>query len=167
MILPDVLKPKLDAIFCGTAVGKRSAVLKAYYAGRGNRFWVTLHKIGLTPRELQPQEFRKLLEFRLGLTDLAKSKAGVDSTLQQDDFDVQALRKSIAKFRPRVVAFTSKRAAREYFGRDVPYGFASEQEGATKFFVLPSPSGAGRKYWSEEPWRVLAKNLRGAADSDA
>jgi len=52
-ILPDVLKPGLKVVFCGTAAGNRSAKIKAYYAGRDNQFWAVLHRIGLTPRQFQ------------------------------------------------------------------------------------------------------------------
>jgi TDG/mug DNA glycosylase family protein len=38
-VLPDVLKPGLKVVFCGTAVGNKSARASAYYAGRGNQFW--------------------------------------------------------------------------------------------------------------------------------
>ena len=42
MILQDVLKPKLDIVFCGSAVGAVSAVKQAYYAGPGNKFYAIL-----------------------------------------------------------------------------------------------------------------------------
>ncbi|MCX6741231.1 MAG: mismatch-specific DNA-glycosylase, partial [Candidatus Parcubacteria bacterium] len=38
MILPDVLEKGLRIVFCGTAVGDRSAKRRCYYAGRGNKF---------------------------------------------------------------------------------------------------------------------------------
>ena len=41
-VLPDVLEPGLTVVFCGTAVGATSAQVRAYYAGRGNRFWEVL-----------------------------------------------------------------------------------------------------------------------------
>ena len=49
-VLPDVLAPDLRVVFVGTAAGARSAAVGHYYAGPGNRFWHTLHEIGLTPR---------------------------------------------------------------------------------------------------------------------
>src|ERR1700753_3045292 len=53
-VLPDVLEPGLRVVFCGTAPGTASARAGAYYAGPGNRFWVTLHEVGLTPVLLRP-----------------------------------------------------------------------------------------------------------------
>lgn len=37
-VLPDLLRPGLRVVFCGTAAGAASALSGAYYAGRGNRF---------------------------------------------------------------------------------------------------------------------------------
>jgi hypothetical protein len=77
MVLPDVLGPGLRVVFCGTAVGSASAKRGAYYAGPGNKFWPTLHAIGLTPRRLMPEEFRSVLDYGIGLTDLELHYADV------------------------------------------------------------------------------------------
>ena len=42
--LPDLLAPKLRVIFVGTAAGKYSAKVGAYYAKPGNQFWAALHE---------------------------------------------------------------------------------------------------------------------------
>jgi TDG/mug DNA glycosylase family protein len=156
MILPDVLAHDLKIVFCGTAAGTASARAGAYYAGPGNAFWPTLFHTGLTPRLLVPWEFRCVTNFGLGLTDLAKSVAGSDAMLTRRDFDIGRLRAVITHYQPRHLAFTSKRAAREYLQRDADYGPQPETIGATRLFVLPSPSGAARGAWSEAPWRELA-----------
>jgi TDG/mug DNA glycosylase family protein len=80
-VLPDVLAPNLAIVFCGTAVGTASALRRAYYAGPGNAFWRTLFEVGLTPRVLEPDEHAFILEFGLGLTDLAKNISGADHVL--------------------------------------------------------------------------------------
>jgi double-stranded uracil-DNA glycosylase len=59
--LPDQLRHGLHLIFVGTAAGQRSADLGHYYAHPGNRFWRTIHAVGLTPRLYQPHEFPSLL----------------------------------------------------------------------------------------------------------
>ncbi|HEU5143069.1 MAG TPA: uracil-DNA glycosylase family protein [Solirubrobacterales bacterium] len=48
-VLPDLVRPGLRVVFCGTAAGTASARAGAYYAGPGNRFWETLRVTGLTP----------------------------------------------------------------------------------------------------------------------
>lgn len=93
-MLPDVLRPKLKVIFCGTVVGDKSAIRKAYYAGPGNKFWSILYRTGLTPIQLEPEDFKKLLDFGIGLTDLAKGISGVDSKLKKSNFDAVALKKN-------------------------------------------------------------------------
>jgi TDG/mug DNA glycosylase family protein len=111
-VLPDVLAPNLDVVFCGTAAGSRSAALGAYYAGRGNPFWDVLHWTGLTPRKLMPNEFRGLLEFKIGLTDLAKRTSGADASISHEHFDVLGTVERLRRLRPHVVAFNGKRRHR-------------------------------------------------------
>jgi len=160
-VLPDVLQENLDVVFCGTAAGRRSAELKAYYAGAGNRFWPTLFEAGLTPVLLEPWQYARVREFGIGLTDLAKQASGADHTLRRADFSQAQLRNKLRKYRPRILAFTSKRAAREFFGHGVGYGQVAEPVEGAIAFVLTSPSGLARRYWSRgQHWRDLAKLRR-------
>ncbi|MEW9624902.1 mismatch-specific DNA-glycosylase [Rhodanobacter geophilus] len=154
-ILPDVLQPGLALVFCGTAAGKRSAAEHAYYAHPGNLFWRALFEAGFTPRLLAPAEFPLLPQFGIGLTDLAKRHSGNDDELPRDAFDVPALRAKIAQVSPRLLAFTSKNAARAALGRAAAYGLQDECIGSTRVFVLPSPSGQARGHWDVGPWREL------------
>ncbi|WP_267223712.1 mismatch-specific DNA-glycosylase [Dyella silvae] len=155
-ILPDLLQPGLSLVFCGTAAGRRSATEGAYYAHPGNLFWRALHAVQLTPRLFAPSEFPLLPALGIGLTDLAKHHAGNDDELPRDAFDVAALRTRIERVAPRVLAFTSKAAARAALGRAAGYGLQAERMGATQLFVLPSPSGQARGHWDLSPWRDLA-----------
>ena len=75
-MLPDVLEVGLGIVFCGTAAGAVAARVGAPYAGPGNRFWWVLHDTGLTPRQLEPAEFRTLPRYGIGLTDAAKHTSG-------------------------------------------------------------------------------------------
>lgn len=159
-VLPDVLRPGLALVFCGTAAGKRSAAERAYYAHPGNLFWRALHEAGLTPSLLAPAEFPLLPQFGIGLTDLAKRHSGNDDELPRDAFDASALRAKIERYTPRLLAFTSKNAARAGLGHAVAYGLQSERIGATRVFVLPSPSGQARGHWDLAPWRALGALYR-------
>lgn len=160
-ILPDVLQPGLALVFCGTAAGRRSAEEGAYYAHPGNLFWRTLHAVALTPRLFAPVEFLLLPALGIGLTDLAKHHVGNDNQLPRDAFDVAALRERIERHAPRVLAFTSKAAARAALGRTAGYGLQEERMGDTQLFVLPSPSGQARGHWDIAPWQALATLVRG------
>lgn len=156
MVLPDLLAPGLEVVFCGTAVGAASAREGAYYAGPGNSFWSALHEAGFTPFKFQPSNYKQLLGLRLGLTDLVKRVSGNDDALEKGHFDRERLTASILTFRPKILAFTGKRAAQEFVGRGVEYG-RLDTVGDTMLFVLPSPSGSARKYWSIEPWKELSR----------
>lgn len=161
-ILPDLLQAGLALVFCGTAAGRRSAAERAYYAHPGNLFWRALFEAGLTPRLLAPAEFPLLTGYGIGLTDLAKRHSGNDADLPRDAFDVPALRARIERHAPRLLAFTSKNAARAALGHAVSYGLQEETLGQTRLFVLPSPSGQARGHWDIVPWRALAAHYRAA-----
>ncbi len=158
-VLPDVLQPGLAVVFCGTAPSRRSAAEHAYYAHPGNRFWYALHAAGFTPRQLAPCEYPLLPQWGIGLTDLAKRHSGNDSELPPDAFDAAVLTAKLDVFRPRVIAFTSKRAAQTALGHAVVYGMQAASIGTTRVCVLPSPSGQARRYWTLTPWRDLAQAL--------
>jgi TDG/mug DNA glycosylase family protein len=155
-ILPDVLQPGLKLVFCGTAAGKRSAAERAYYAHPGNLFWRALFEATLTPSQLSPSEFPQLPDYGIGLTDLAKRHSGNDNELPRDAFDVSALIAKIERHQPRLLAFTSKNAARAALGHAAGYGLQDEAIGSTRLFVLPSPSGQARGHWDLKPWLALA-----------
>jgi TDG/mug DNA glycosylase family protein len=160
--LPDLLQHGLRVVFCGTAAGEKSAAVGAYYAGSGNQFWRALHAVGLTPRRLQPADFRVLSTFGIGLTDIAKCRAGTDVTLRGTDFDVPGFRTKIEQFAPQAIAFNGKKSAAVFYAcdtGDLSCGRQSESIGTTAVWVLPSTSGSARGYWDLEPWRLLATSL--------
>ncbi|WP_426700546.1 mismatch-specific DNA-glycosylase [Rhodanobacter sp. Col0626] len=159
-ILPDLLRPGLTLVFCGTAAGKRSAAEGAYYAHPGNLFWRALFEAGLTPHRLAPAEFPQLPGYGIGLTDLAKRHSGNDSELPRDAFDANELIAKIERHAPRLLAFTSKNAARGALGHAVDYGLQDETIGSTQLFVLPSPSGQARGHWNLAHWLALGELYR-------
>jgi double-stranded uracil-DNA glycosylase len=165
-VLRDLLQPSLRIVLCGTAAGTTSAALRAYYAHRQNKFWKILHETGLTPELLQPQQFRDLLQYRIGLTDLVKAGAGMDrATLPKlTAADRNRLNDSIATFRPRFLAFTSKTAGQKFFDGKRDYGAQAELIGDTRIWILPSTSGAANGSWRPEIWHRFADEVRRAGD---
>lgn len=156
--LPDVLAHNLRIVFCGTAASSESARVGAYYAGPGNAFWETLHQVGLTPIRLESSQFQQVLKYNIGLTDLVKHNAGSDKVLNQADFDPHRLHKTMLIYQPQVLAFTSKRAGKEYLQqKTITYGLQTQTIGKTQLFVLPSPSGAARGYWDIDWWKKLSQ----------
>ena len=156
-LVPDLLAPGLDLVFCGTAPSPASFKARAYYANPGNAFWPTLHAIGLTPERFSPDRYPELLTLGIGLTDLNKTEYGSDHELSAQAMDAAALHAKLRRFRPAAVAFTSKHAASLALGVKAPsYGRqAAALEGAVAF-VLASPSGRARSFWTIAPWREAA-----------
>jgi TDG/mug DNA glycosylase family protein len=157
--LPDQLRENLRLVFVGTAASTRSARDGHYYAHPGNRFWRALHEVGITPRRYQPGEFASLLDLGIGFTDLSKSGAGMDHQIAAASIDVPGFRAKIETYRPKTIAFTSKKAASLFYGRPSGAIALGRQQGDGQFpemFVLASPSGAASGSWTLRPWRELA-----------
>ena len=96
-VLLDLIEPGLKTLFCGSAASSTSARQKAYYAGPGNRFWSILQQTCMTPRLLEPKEYKLLADLGIGLTDLAKHEFGMDEDLSTAAYDVQGLIKKVEK----------------------------------------------------------------------
>ena len=158
--LPDQLQPDLRLVFVGTAASTRSADLGHYYAHPGNRFWPTLFEVGITPRRYAPREFASLLALGIGFTDICKSDAGMDHQIAVRLDDVAAFRAKMLTYRPRTIAFTSKKAASLFYGRPtqaINFGRQPSVDDFPDVFVLTSPSGAASGSWTLQPWRELAE----------
>jgi double-stranded uracil-DNA glycosylase len=157
--LPDLLQEHLRLVFVGTAASQRSADEGHYYAHPGNRFWRTLHEVGITPRRYEPHEFPTLLQLGIGFTDMCKQGAGMDREALSSPIDVAAFRDKMMRYRPTTVAFTSKKAASLFYGRPtntLALGRQPPLDGFPIIHVLASPSGAASGHWSVQPWRELA-----------
>jgi len=151
----------LKVVFCGSAVGGVSTQRGAYYAHPGNQFWRVLHSVGLTPRQLRPDEYPALTQFGIGLTDIVKTISGRDNEIPAEELGSSrgrlALRAKIERFQPLALAFNGKRAAKVFLDTSyVSYGRQPESVGTSEVFVLPSTSGAARAFWDESYWAELA-----------
>jgi TDG/mug DNA glycosylase family protein len=164
-VLPDVLPQGLRIVFCGTAVGTVSAARGAYYAHPQNKFWSALHAVGLTPRRMRPEEYADLPQWGLGLTDIAKHVSGMDRELPRGALGREACAALEARIRaaePRLLAFTSLTGGRRYLGRAAGFGEQPERIGATRVWLLPSPSPTAGWNWEQHKhwWRMLADEAR-------
>jgi TDG/mug DNA glycosylase family protein len=157
-MLPELLRPEARLVVCGTA-GRASI---ARYAERGNRFWHVLYEVGLTATVLQPGDYTLLLENGIALTDLAQYSAGMDAVLPSNALYAARLRDVVEAIKPRALAFNGKNTASMFYRAGthrLSYGRQSERIGETAVYVLPS-TAATSGFWSIEPWRGLARELR-------
>ncbi len=164
-VLPERLRPGLTLVFCGTAAGRQSALQKAYYANKQNKFWRTLYEVGLTPHLFAPREYPELWKLGIGLTDIAKFASGMDHQLPKDSLGqraAEALRRRIRKVAPRFLAFTSLTAGRAVMGKKALPGRQGETIGDTIVWILPSPSPLAANHWEIAPWRALARAIKRA-----
>jgi len=160
-LIPDLLTEGLRVVFCGSALGDVSWERRAYYANPGNRFWQTLAEVGLTPRRLAAEEYSRLVDWGIGLTDLVKTDHGQDAHIFDGRVDLDEARRllkaKVLRWQPRVLAFTSRTVAARFLGRRAVQGRQQEYIGRTVVWVLPSTSGLARRFFDIEPWRELAR----------
>jgi TDG/mug DNA glycosylase family protein len=147
--LPDFLAQGLRVVVCGTAAGKDSAAIGHYYAGTGNLFWTYLYRAGITSEPLFPSSDHRVLEFGVGLTDLAKKIAASSDRGLRKHYDVDGFVAKIERYRPAWVAFHGKEAARavsKALGHrgDLALGRQGWTVRKAQIFVLPSASGSNR-----------------------
>ncbi|HVS15052.1 MAG TPA: G/U mismatch-specific DNA glycosylase [Thermoanaerobaculia bacterium] len=156
--LPDHLAPGLAIVLCGINPGRRSAATGHHYAGPGNRFWPALHRAGLTPRRLEPEEDATLLRYGLGLTNLAPRSTAAAAELGRAELEAGARRlaRALADLRPHWLAVLGLGAYRAAFRE--PHAAVGPQRrtiGDTRVWLLPNPSGRGTHY----PLERLAAEL--------
>ena len=161
-VLNDVLTLHLDVVFCGTAAGKKSAEIKAYYAGRGNKFWKTIYEVNIVDKLFNPSDYSSLLDYNIGLTDIAKDAYGNDSDISRDDYDVEGLLLKIKKYKPKMICFNGKNAGKVFYNKNsVDYGIQTDEFYNTKIFIAPSTSGAANGFWNIKYWYELSSILYG------
>ena len=160
--VPDVLAPDLDVVFCGINPGKWSARAGTPFANPRNDFWRLLHAAELTPRRLEPYEFRRLADFGLGLTNAASRTTRGSGDLRAADFEGARERlEGIAfTFEPETIAFVGKAAYQGPFRERPEHGLQARKLGATALFVLPSTSPAN----ASVPWDERLRWFQGLRD---
>jgi len=163
-LVPDILTDGLRLVFCGSALGDMSWKRRAYYANPGNRFWQTLAEVGLTPHRIAAEEYPRLVDWGIGLTDLVKTDHGQDVHIFDGHVDLdearRLLRAKVLRWQPRVLAFTSRTVATQFLGRRAVPGRQPDCVGRTVVWVLPSTSGLARRFFEIGPWQDLARFLR-------
>jgi TDG/mug DNA glycosylase family protein len=87
----------------------------------------------------------------------------MDHEALNSPIDLPAFREKMQRYRPKTIAFTSKKAASLFYERPtkaVTLGRQSPQQDFPIVFVLASPSGAASGHWSALPWQQLADSIK-------
>ena len=131
-------------IFCGINPGITASAQGRHFAGRGNRFWRTLHLAGFTSEELRAEDDRSILHYRCGLTAVVARPTARADQLSLQEFKAAAVdfEQKIARCAPRFVAFLGKAAYAALSGQnELKWGRQGVTFGNAEVWVLPNPSG--------------------------
>ncbi|RON13675.1 G/U mismatch-specific DNA glycosylase [Pseudomonas frederiksbergensis] len=167
-VLEDILVQDLSVIFCGINPGLAAAAQGHHFAGRGNRFWRTLHLAGFTPEEIRPEYDRSILQYRYGLTAVVPRPTARADQLSAQELTAAAadFEQKITRYAPRFVAFLGKAAYAALTGqKEVEWGPQRRAFGNTRVWVLPNPSGRNRAFNLEQLVDAY-RRLRLAADAE-
>ena len=147
--VPDVIASDLSILFCGINPSLTSAARRHHFARPGNRFWPALHLAGLTPRVLEPDEDRELLQYGLGVTNVVDRPTRTAAELHAAELraGAVALAGLVGRWRPRVLAVLGVTAWRVAFDRPrAALGLQPEAVGGAATWVVPNPSGLNAHY---------------------
>ena len=145
----DIIAPGLDVLFVGINPSLYSAVVGHHFARPGNRFWPALHRSGFLPRPLTPQQDQELLEYGIGLTNIARhaTARGDEVTAEELARGRRTLIRKVRRHRPRSVAILGVTAYRIAFGAPkATMGPQDRSIGKAPVWVLPNPSGLNAHY---------------------
>lgn len=169
--LPDYLKPGLDVVFVGINPGEYSAKVGHYFARKTNRFWPAVNQAGLFNPPLDALHDYMALEQGIGFTDVVKRATANAAMLGVEDWrkGAPALRDRLLRYAPRIVSFNGMTGYRNYlkYGEGIDekalqFGLQPRDIGASKVFVVPSPSPANAAYLLNDmvDWYTRLRELR-------
>lgn len=162
----DVIGHGLRIVFCGINPSLYSGAVGHHFARPGNRFWVMLHRGGLTDRELSPFEERELLAMGIGVSNLVNQATATAQELTREQLrdGARRLTRKIRRYRPSIVAFLGMDAYRKAFCRPrATLGRQPEQVDGTALWLLPNPSGAQATYQLDDLVAACRRLGRAAA----
>jgi TDG/mug DNA glycosylase family protein len=146
--LRDYLAPGLDLVVVGINPGTKSGATGRHYAGPGNHFWPLLYESGLVTEPLTYEQDERVLEWRIGLTNVVEraTPSVTDLDLAELRTGAEVLRAKLIRYAPRVVAFNGKRIYEVFAGHPCAFGEQDERVGASRVFVMPSTSARTAAY---------------------
>ncbi len=153
-LVPDIIDYGLEILFVGFNPGLRSGEMGHHFAGKNNRFWKLLYTSELTPCLLQPEEESRLLEWRLGITNIVSRPTRQAAELTKEDYSVgrEILKQKVEIYKPKIICYVGKGVYEKFsLRRNIPWGM--QQENVVKGvldYVAPSSSGLVRMKFEEQ-----------------
>lgn len=142
--VPDVVSKDLRVLFVGVNPGIRSGKTRHHFAHPSSRLWKALYDAGFTPGVVRPTEEEKLLEYRLGLTNLVDRPTPRADQLEAAELrgGARELERKTCAYHPHWVAVLGVIAYRVGFGE--PQAVVGPQQRmlcSSRLWVLPGPTG--------------------------
>jgi double-stranded uracil-DNA glycosylase len=142
---PGVLKILLVGVNPGLVSGARGL----HFGNPANRLWAVLHRAGLTPRRLQPEDTDELLAAGIGITNLVNRATARADELTADELrdGVPRLTRLVEQTQPGKVAVLGISAYRVSFAE--PRAVVGRQPrtiAGRPLWLLPNPSGLNASY---------------------
>ena len=156
-------------LFVGINPGLRSAEIGHHFGGRTNPFWRLLAASGLTPVVLPPEEDRRLVEWRLGITNLCPrpTRSADELTPAELAAGARTLARKVARLQPAGVALVGITLYRRVLPGGVTPGPGPKPErlADVPVFVVPNPSGLNASFPGFAQKLVWFERLREWADT--
>lgn len=108
-----------------------------------------MHLAGFTDVRLQPQNERRLLEYRCGITAAVPRPTNRAHDVSPEEFRQARLlfEAKMRRYAPRAIAFLGKRAFSIMIGQPSPsWGRQPARFAGTMAWILPNPSGRNRSF---------------------
>jgi TDG/mug DNA glycosylase family protein len=166
--LKDRIGANLRVLFVGINPGVRSAQTGHHFAGYSNRFWKLLTDSGIAPEPVTYTDDVRLLEWRLGITNLISRPSRGIAELRLEEYieGWQVLERKIRRYRPAIVAFvgvTLYRAIAPVLDsegegkRRTIVGPQNVEVHGARVFVLPNPSGRNANFSYDDMLQAFKK----------
>lgn len=136
--LPDIPPAPGGVLLVGISPAPPSVAARHYYQGRlGQRLWRRLERLGLLENATAGAEDDAFARSGHGLTDLVKRPTANAAELDSSELDagVEALREKIRAWKPGLILFPFREAARRVVGPGVSPGPSKDVEGVPTFLL--------------------------------
>jgi mismatch-specific thymine-DNA glycosylase len=144
--LKDILEDDLDLVFIGINPSLMAAHTGRYYAGPGNHFYKLLYESKLIPEAITYEEDQRLLEHKIGLTNIVARATRSSADLSKSEIRKGAtfVKEKLKCFRPKIAIFNGKCIYEEFVEKfdksSFHFGLQPTRVGDTALWVVPSSS---------------------------